>query len=374
MRHLRKGHQCLNCHAEMDEVYNFCPHCGQQNTNNRVSVKELLGDLFNNYLNFDSRFARSIIPFLFKPGLLTNTFNGGQRVFYIHPVRLYVFMSLICFFVVLKVADLENSPINVSRKQLKEAFRLDSLQHSKTGQKDSIGEAKQDSTQSADEKESKKDKLKRILKRNQKGDSASSALVVVDKPDAIDSLDLDPDSFIFPKVDIERFLLLISEEGMTPEVFLDSVHIKNRNEITMVSARQILKIGRNDFYLFAENTINNIAPMMFFLLPLFAVYMTLLYWRRERLYIEHFVFTLHLQSFVFFCFAVLLAIAYWADAIEMIIWAFPLTFIYAYLAFLRVYKQHWFKTFIKFFLLSNLYLFTLLVFMSIEVLISFYLY
>ena len=39
--------------------------------------------------------------------------------------------------------------------------------------------------------------------------------------------------------------------------------------------------------------------MMFFLLPLFAVSLKLLYWRPKRLYVEHLIFLLHVHAFAF---------------------------------------------------------------------------
>lgn len=100
MRTRRKQNACLNCGAELNSVYNYCPLCGQENTDNKVSFKTLITDFFSNYLSFDSRFAKSINPFLFKPGYLTNEFINGHRVSFMHPIRLYLVMSLFYFFII----------------------------------------------------------------------------------------------------------------------------------------------------------------------------------------------------------------------------------------------------------------------------------
>ena len=99
MRIRRKSNNCLNCKSTLDGVYNYCPICGQENNNNNISFGRLIAEFFNNYLSFDSRFTRSLIPFFLRPGFLTNQFNAGLRVTYMNPVRLYLVVSLFYFFV-----------------------------------------------------------------------------------------------------------------------------------------------------------------------------------------------------------------------------------------------------------------------------------
>jgi hypothetical protein len=94
------------------------------------------------------------------------------------------------------------------------------------------------------------------------------------------------------------------------------------------------------------------APtMMFVLLPVFASVMKLIYWRRKRFYVEHFVFALHVHAFVFLTFAVSLVSPYdEVDAVAMV-WVM----LYIYLAMKRFYAQGWFRTGVKYVLLGTLY-------------------
>lgn len=96
----RKKEACLNCGRMLASAQNFCPDCGQENHYRIVPLKQLILDFLGDYFTFDSKLFRSIVPLLFKPGDLTNEFNSGHRVKYIHPLRLYVFISVIFFFVV----------------------------------------------------------------------------------------------------------------------------------------------------------------------------------------------------------------------------------------------------------------------------------
>jgi hypothetical protein len=56
-----------------------------------------LHQFMSDYFTFDSKFFKSVIPLLFKPGFLTTEFFAGRRVRYITPLRLYIFISIVFF-------------------------------------------------------------------------------------------------------------------------------------------------------------------------------------------------------------------------------------------------------------------------------------
>ena len=87
---------CQNCRHELRGEY--CSNCGQHHVELKVPLKELIKDLVEEVLSFDSRLIHSILPFLRKPGLLTAEFVSGKRTHYISPFKLYFFMSFLYFF------------------------------------------------------------------------------------------------------------------------------------------------------------------------------------------------------------------------------------------------------------------------------------
>ncbi len=99
MKIRRKTSECANCGALLDKVYNYCPICGQEYTDNTVSFNMLVADFFNTFFALDSKFAKSVKPFLFSPGHLTNLYIHGKRMTYAHPLRFYLIVSLFFFFV-----------------------------------------------------------------------------------------------------------------------------------------------------------------------------------------------------------------------------------------------------------------------------------
>ena len=94
--HLPKLTVCQNC--ETPTPGNFCPECGQDSRDHRVALRLLVVGLWNDLFTFDNRFWRSLVLLLFKPGALTERFVSGRRVRYIPPARMYLFISLIFFF------------------------------------------------------------------------------------------------------------------------------------------------------------------------------------------------------------------------------------------------------------------------------------
>jgi hypothetical protein len=96
-RALRPSPSCLNCGVAV--ATRFCAECGQENTDYRVSLGRLLGDLFEELFQLESRLWRTLWTLVRRPGLLTREYNAGRRVRYTTPLRLYLLCSVTYFFV-----------------------------------------------------------------------------------------------------------------------------------------------------------------------------------------------------------------------------------------------------------------------------------
>ena len=66
-----------------------------------VLVRELLAD----FLDFDSRFTRTMKPLLLHPGRLTRDYLDGRRFRYTPPLRLYIFASMAFFLIAAMLAS-----------------------------------------------------------------------------------------------------------------------------------------------------------------------------------------------------------------------------------------------------------------------------
>jgi hypothetical protein len=97
-RTLRPSPICLNCGVAV--ATRFCPECGQENTTYRVSLGRLVGDLFEEVFQLESRLWRTLWALFRRPGLLTREYNAGRRVAYTTPLRLYLLTSVVYFFAI----------------------------------------------------------------------------------------------------------------------------------------------------------------------------------------------------------------------------------------------------------------------------------
>lgn len=86
---------CLNCGAPLGGTY--CSECGQEAGAPDFTLRGFLGDLFEHIVSFDSRAWRTLVPLLVRPGQVTARYLAGQRVRFVPPVRLYLFVSLVYF-------------------------------------------------------------------------------------------------------------------------------------------------------------------------------------------------------------------------------------------------------------------------------------
>ena len=96
--HYRKEKNCLNCGHHVEEHY--CSHCGQPNLELKEPFWHFIGHSIGHYFHFDSKFFQTLVPLLTKPGQLTLDYLAGKRARYIHPVSLYIFVSVVYFIIV----------------------------------------------------------------------------------------------------------------------------------------------------------------------------------------------------------------------------------------------------------------------------------
>ena len=97
-----KQHSCANCGFEFSansDHTNFCPNCGQENHNPRFPLIHYGYDLLEGLLHFDTKFIYSFKTLLFKPGKITHDYISNIRGRYTPPFRLFIFISIFALLV-----------------------------------------------------------------------------------------------------------------------------------------------------------------------------------------------------------------------------------------------------------------------------------
>jgi hypothetical protein len=293
---------CLNCGNET--VGFFCPHCGQRKVDMRVSLRRMMMEVIDDQLSVNSTLPRTLGALFFRPGRLTQEYVAGRVVRYIPPFRLYLVSSLLFFILLPLVPGVME--VNVSEDDVRQA--------------DSIRVALEvDSVLLARARAAGQDTTPFVHQRPR--GEASGNVHISPPPDSVPWL-----------------LRPLARRGKQTEERLNAM-----------SPRDAVGTLRDSF-------LENAPTGIFLIMPLFALILKLLYARRKRFYVEHFVFALHVHSLAFLLLtAMVLAQQDWLAAVLMVGFM-----IWLYLAMKRVYGQGWFKTLIKYLLLGQAYMIILI--------------
>jgi len=109
----KEEYTCKNC----NEIFygNYCPECGQSVKAFERPIQFLIIDFMGNMFAFDTRFWKTLVAILFKPGTLALDYVKGHRVKYMPPFRFYVFISFI-FFLLLNIYSSQKTKIAPENK------------------------------------------------------------------------------------------------------------------------------------------------------------------------------------------------------------------------------------------------------------------
>lgn len=296
---------CLNCGDPT--VGQFCPTCGQRKVDVRVSLRRMLREVIDDQLSVNSTLPRTLGALMFRPGRLTREYVQGHVVRYIPPFRLYLVTSLLFFIALSFVAD----PANMSVQALGESNE-DSVRIVRIADSVLLAHARQKGEDTV--------RLAAAARR--------SRSTIPDGGIQLASADT---------TDVPAFLKPLIRRIDAAEKRLNAMPRREALR-TMIAA-------------FEDN-----APVgVFVMMPLFALILKLLYVRRKRFYVEHFVFALHVHAFAFFTAGVMMISRLEALNAVLLGWSV----LYLFLALKRVYGQGVVRTFIKYVILGISYTFLL---------------
>ncbi len=94
---------CTNCGTHLSGKY--CHACGQPSRSIIKFFGQVVIDVLDDVIGYDSRLKHTIVPLLFKPGKITNDYICGKVFHYVLPVRLYLILSVICILMVQAITD-----------------------------------------------------------------------------------------------------------------------------------------------------------------------------------------------------------------------------------------------------------------------------
>ncbi|MFA7420919.1 MAG: DUF3667 domain-containing protein [Melioribacteraceae bacterium] len=98
MRSKKKFTICPNCENKLTPVDHFCSQCGQQNHDLKIPFWHLVEEGIESFFHIDRKALVTLKLLILSPGELSKEFNEGRRVKFIPPIRLYVLISFLFFF------------------------------------------------------------------------------------------------------------------------------------------------------------------------------------------------------------------------------------------------------------------------------------
>lgn len=277
---IREDKNCLNCGHFVEEK--FCPNCGQQNTETRQPFYYLFTHFIEDFTHYDGQFWGTLKNLFFKPGNLTATYIEGKRQLFVPPVKLYIFISFITFFLFAMFPP----------------FKIDFT--------------KQDYL---------KDTKEKTILEKLKSDETQKMIdsIKADKNlDAQDSLTLKKlDALVIDSSSIKKFQQALDMNkkmdddanfaGYENRKSYDSAVAKKPNFLDFIVnpvAYKFFELKENGVKkgdiiknLF-ENSVHNLPKALFIYLPIFAFFLWIFHNKKKWLYFDHGVFTLHYFAFL----------------------------------------------------------------------------
>lgn len=354
---------CENCGTPLHG--DFCHACGQSTHSPVRHVAHAVEEVFESFWHLDGRIFRTVRD-LFVPGRIADRYLGGHRVRYVAPMRLFVILTLLTFFVAkfvvqdamqdLKPGELvrtDDVATEFSRAQTVDAVRTmrDDTLADIADTRRNVGALPGVSPQlDIVEAEVRAHADARIAELAPAGTPPETTAAIAD--DATAPVD--------------------TQAAKTPA--LEETGTRSRSSApTTVGGpigerfeRNVMRL-RDDPQLYARAVLGVAPTALFILVPLFAVLLKLLYLFQRRLYLEHVVVGLYshaalmLALLLVFCGALatpwLATHAAWAAGTVrvlqiLLLWAIP---VYLLLMQKRVYGQSWPWTLVKFAIIGQLY-------------------
>jgi hypothetical protein len=307
MRNRIKSIECANCKHIFDAVNNFCPHCGQENHTHKLPIKHFVLEFIESLTHFDTKIFRTFKDMILKPGLVTKNYNNNKRARYVPPVRIYIFMSFILFFL---ISTTYHHEIETNAEKMDREFRQNFTKNQEFGQV-------------------------RLFSRTQ----------------------LTTDIFIsltkIPNITNTQIDSVLKQAGSKTD------WINTRIVNTMIKVYD----GKLTFSQIVMRGIKYLSYAMLMFMPFFALIVMPFYNNKNRYYSEFLVFSIYFTTFLFavLCLFVLFNKYVYNGANAFLLLMFGI-YVYLGLSLKNVYAESILKTIVKTILISILFTFSLLFF------------
>ncbi len=337
-----RGTECLNCGHPLELSDRYCPNCSQENSTKRLKLADFFDEFFNNVLSWDSRLFKTLYALILRPGRISLDYVAGKRKRYTNPFRFLLSLAIV-YFLLLNLTGNFSEFDRYGRGNV--SFELPTLSDTPpvnftvNGQNISSTEAVKvlDSLQLKEQIEASQRRKDSLIEADPAGYYAEIR-----------------EEGLFTRADF--FMHLIDRDTLYayPEA-VDKYGLPEERGDRMAFglAQSVDRMSRQPGTFLSE-VIAKLPFATFFFLPIFAVFVWLVYIRKKYTYTDNLVFSFHIQSLFF----ILLIIGFLTDTLigVELYWLCILAFsVYLYAAMRKFYKQNHFKTILKFLFLNTVF-------------------
>lgn len=304
----RTEQDCLNCGATV--TGKFCSSCGQENIETREAFWSFLMHSIGHYFHFDSKFFSSLTPLISQPGKLTLAYMQGRRASFFPPVTLYLFISLF-FFLILSLDKPDTVQLRNETKNLTKAG----------------------------------DSVQKAIKTQQRLGKKGKGLSLVMAKDSLTAQSV-------AEYEQQQLDLPVKER----DSWLVAYFTRKNIYLKQTYGDRLLEVA-------FEAVKRQLPKMMFLLMPLFALILSISFYRSKLYFIDHLVYTLHVHSFLYLLYIVmqLMEMAWKPLSGYLAFAALLISVWYIYRSLRTVYQRSRWHTVFKLLLLGAIY-FVLLAF------------
>ncbi|MGK0388141.1 MAG: hypothetical protein ACI94Y_000869 [Maribacter sp.] len=312
-----KNKYCHNCHYPHKTDQRYCSNCGQKNIKGKVRLSEFLRGFFSSIFNWDAKIWITPIM-LFRPGFLSSEFFKGRRARYTHPGKLLLFLLVIYSAFFMYYASSGFDRLDEGNDYAKYEHTIQYLEQKKDTLHIYLDEVYPNA------------KLNGIVDSIERFIAPGDGTIQIGLSDRIsisyrDLATLSDDEFL---------------EKYKVEVYWKKILMKRARKIAVQPGGYL------------KYLMSRISWVVLASIPFLAIVLMLLYIRQKKYYVEHVVFLVHVNSFMFLLGVLFFIIGYFFDVIPIIsLLPFVLGVIYIYFAMKLFYGQSYLKTFIKYTLL-----------------------
>ncbi|MCL6268282.1 DUF3667 domain-containing protein [Flagellimonas myxillae] len=366
-----RGTECLNCGHPLDISDKYCPNCSQANSTKKLVLRDFWDEFFSSLINYDSKLLKTLYAMLLKPGTITKHYVEGKRISYTNPFRFLLSLAFLYLLMVGyndnfssldKAAEKLNPNINgsgaVSFNMGDATISTDSTIIREQTEKalstmDSLGM----SDVPASEQIQYLDSLGVFSGKYVQNEAKKDSLMLADPRNYFEGIK-NGSGFSGFASKMEFFSNMIKHDTLTSfQEAQNKYGVGNftSNRMAYNSTDSILRVIKEPGT-FLNTTLSKLPFVVFFFLPLFTVFIWMVYIRKKYTYTDHLIFSFHNQSLLF----ILLILSLIIDTIFGTASAgiFILIFgFYLYKSMRRFYGQGRIKTILKYLFLNTIFTF-----------------